>query len=69
MLKVGEDDFTIVKVNEMIPESYKELSEIKGKVISDYQVYLEKEWIKGLKENYKVKINKKVYRKLEKLVK
>ncbi len=69
VLKDGEGDFTIVKVNEMIPASYKELSEIKGKVISDYQVYLEKEWIKGLKENYKVKINKKVYRKLEKLVK
>ncbi|WP_298420497.1 peptidylprolyl isomerase [uncultured Kordia sp.] len=69
ILKDKESDFTIVKVNELIPASYKELSEIKGKVISDYQVHLEKEWIKNLKENYKVKINKKVYRKLEKLVK
>ena len=33
-----------------MPEGYKELSEIKGKVISDYQVYLEKEWIKRFKK-------------------
>lgn len=69
ILKNDEGDFTIVKVNEVLPADYKVLSEIKGKVISDYQVYLEKEWIKTLKDNYKVKINKKVYRKLEKLVK
>ena len=65
----GENNFTIVKVNEIIPASLKELSDIKGKVISDYQVYLEKEWIESLKKNYKIKINKKTYRKLEKLVK
>ena len=65
----GKTDFTIVKVNEIVSESYKELSEIKGKAISDYQVYLEKNWVKNLKKNYKVKINKKVYRKLEKFVK
>ncbi|EDP96000.1 peptidylprolyl isomerase [Kordia algicida OT-1] len=65
----GKTDFTIVKVDKIIPESYKKLSEIKGKVISDYQVYLEKEWVTSLKKNYEVKINKRVYRKLEKLVK
>ncbi|WP_298511731.1 peptidylprolyl isomerase [uncultured Kordia sp.] len=65
----GKTDFTIVKVNEIMPVSYKKLSEIKGKVISDYQVHLEKEWIKTLKNNYKVKINKRTYRRLEKLVK
>jgi peptidyl-prolyl cis-trans isomerase SurA len=65
----GKTDFTIVKVNEIIPASHKKLSEIKGKVISDYQVYLEKEWVKTLKKNYKVDINKKVYRKLKKFIK
>jgi len=65
----GNTDFTIIKANEIMPVSYKELSEIKGKVISDYQVHLEKEWIKTLKNNYKVKINKRTYRRLEKLVK
>lgn len=65
----GNTDFTIVKVNEINPVSYKELSEIKGKVISDYQVYLEKEWIKTLKDTYKIKINKRTHRRLKKLVK
>ncbi|WP_046755803.1 peptidylprolyl isomerase [Kordia jejudonensis] len=69
VIKEAEGDYTIIKVNEVIPADYKALSEIKGKVISDYQVHLEKEWIQQLKENYKVKINKKVYRKLKKLVK
>lgn len=67
--KDGKTDFIIVKVEQILPESSKELSDIKGKVISDYQVYLEKEWIKRLKENYKVDINNKVYRKLEKFIK
>jgi peptidyl-prolyl cis-trans isomerase SurA len=65
----GTTDFTIVSVNEIIPADYKKLSEIKGKVISDYQVFLEKEWVASLRKNYKVKINKKTYRRLEKLVK
>lgn len=32
----------------------------RGKLISDYQNYLEKEWIKKLKKKYKIKLNKKV---------
>ncbi|PTX63105.1 peptidyl-prolyl cis-trans isomerase SurA [Kordia periserrulae] len=67
--KDGTTDFTIIKVNEILPASYKEMSEIKGKVISDYQVYLEKEWIKRLKEKYEIDINKRTYKKLKKLVK
>jgi len=46
--------------------SEKDLSKIKGKVISDYQNYLEKNWIKELKKENAVKINK---RELKKLIK
>ena len=38
----------------------KTLDEAKGPITSDYQDYLEKEWIKELKAKYPVKINKKV---------
>ncbi|MCR9153907.1 MAG: peptidylprolyl isomerase [Bacteroidetes bacterium] len=38
----------------------KELSEAKGRVVSDYQNYLEEEWIKSLKARYTVKINQDV---------
>jgi len=39
------------------PDSYKD---VRGQVITDYQDYLEKEWIKKLNEKYPVKIYKDV---------
>ncbi|QMU65311.1 MAG: peptidylprolyl isomerase [Flavobacteriaceae bacterium] len=42
----------------------KYLSKIRGKVISDYQDYLEKRWIARLRENNSVKINKRALKKL-----
>ena len=44
----------------------KELSEIKGKVMNDYQGYLEDEWVKQLRASNSVKINKGVLKKLVK---
>lgn len=44
----------------------KELDKVKGKVINDYQNFLEKEWINELRENNSVKINNKVLNKLVK---
>jgi len=38
----------------------KELSEAKGRVISDYQSYLEKAWIEELRAKYTVKVNEDV---------
>lgn len=47
----------------------KTFEEAKGKVISDYQDYLEKGWLEELKANYKVQVNQdvldKVLRELE----
>jgi len=42
----------------------KDLSKIKGKVMNDYQGYLEDEWVKGLRSRNSVKINKGVLKKL-----
>ncbi|MDA3954023.1 MAG: peptidylprolyl isomerase [Bacteroidales bacterium] len=36
---------------------YKEFNECRGLVISDYQDYLDKEWIKALREKYNIQIN------------
>lgn len=52
--------FVLLKVNELLEPSVKKLDETKGLVISDYQTYLEKEWIKELKAKYPVVINKDV---------
>ena len=59
--KVYTDDsshFVIVKVNKIISPAQKELNEAKGKVINDFQEYLEKQWIVELKSRYKVKVKK-----------
>lgn len=42
------------------------LEKIKGKVMNDYQNFLEKEWIDDLRQNNDVKINKTVLKKLVK---
>lgn len=45
------------------PES---VNDVRGAVIGDYQMELEKEWVAQLKEKFKVKINKKELDKLRK---
>jgi peptidyl-prolyl cis-trans isomerase SurA len=52
-----EGKYYVVMVNEMLPVMPKELSEIKGAVISDYQTYLEENWLNELKNKYKISIN------------
>ena len=58
-------------IKDIIPPSPKEISDIKGMVISDYQNHLEKKWIDELKVKYPVKVNnvafEKVIEKLEKI--
>lgn len=52
-------------------EKYKEkgtaFKDVKGFVESDYQDYLEKEWIKGLKENSEIKFKKRAVKKVKKM--
>ncbi len=57
--------FKLYYVKEILPESSKKLSEVKGKVMSDYQDQLEKDWIKELRTKYVVKVNKSTLKKLK----
>ena len=50
----------IVKIKELVPPQPKEFNEARGIATADYQAYLEKEWIKQLKETYPVVINEEV---------
>ncbi len=54
-----------VKIKKVIPPAQKELKEARGLVTADYQNYLEKEWVKQLKEKYTVKINEEVLQALK----
>lgn len=50
----------VIVLNEVIEAKNKELSEAKGLITSDYQTYLEKEWLKELEQKHKIKINEEV---------
>jgi peptidyl-prolyl cis-trans isomerase SurA len=56
----GEKNTVIVVVNKVLPPAAKELKEVRGLVTSDYQNYLEKEWVAELKTKYPVTVNKEV---------
>lgn len=49
-----------VKTNKVIAPEPKKLSEAKGPITSDYQNFLEKEWLDQLKTKYPVVVNKDV---------
>lgn len=50
----------IVRIREVLPPAPKKLDEARGLVTADYQNYLEKQWIKQLKETYPVKIDESI---------
>ena len=63
-IKGKDGSIIIVDILGILPSQKKELSETKGKVISDFQDYLEKNWISELKRKYEVKVNTDVLHSL-----
>lgn len=61
-----EDSNIVVNVKEVLEPSTKELDEVKGLVISNYQTKIEKDWMKELHNKYNVEINNKTLKKLKK---
>lgn len=64
---MGEDilnadgSVTFVKINKVVPPAPKTLKEARGYVISNYQDYLEKQWIAELHKKYPVTVNDGVF--------
>ncbi|MEY3053029.1 MAG: hypothetical protein RLY31_2814 [Bacteroidota bacterium] len=56
--------FIFFRVEEVIPPGLKSLQEARGYVVADYQDFLEKQWLDGLRKSYKVKIYDKVFQSL-----
>ena len=54
------DAIIFIEITDVIPSSEKNLSESKGKVISDYQNHLEDQWLLVLREDYVITINEEV---------
>jgi len=57
---------TFVLVHKVVPPIPKTLKDIRGMVVSDYQNYLEKSWMSGLRKEYTYFINKDVFGQIEK---
>ena len=60
----GEYYFTAL-VKEVKPAEPKALSECKGKLINDYQQYLESNWVSELKKEFNVKVDETVFAKIK----
>ncbi len=68
IIKEGEYYF-VTKVNKILPATTKSQEECKGKVINDYQQYLEQNWVDSLKKEFTVKVNQDVFENLKKQIK
>ncbi len=57
---VKNSQVVFVKINRVMAPEVKKLNEARGLVTSDYQNYLEKEWIAGLRQKYSVNVDRSV---------
>jgi peptidyl-prolyl cis-trans isomerase SurA len=60
-----DSKFVVIEILGVIEPGAKTIEEIRGKITSDYQDYLEKEWIKSLQETYPVDVNKEVLKSIK----
>ncbi|WP_395045255.1 peptidylprolyl isomerase [Flavobacterium sp.] len=67
--KQGEYYF-VTNVKKVLPEAVKTFEECKGKIVNEYQQYLEKNWVNELKNEFQVNVNQDVFEKVKnKLIK
>lgn len=71
-LETGLSDVTqkgqyyyVTKVNKVIPATVKTFDECKGKMVNDYQQYLEQNWVSELRKEFNVKIDSAVFERLK----
>ena len=63
------DYFFVTRVNKFLPAGEKSLEDCKGKVINDYQQYLEENWVSDLKKEFTINVNRTVFEKVKKEIK
>jgi peptidyl-prolyl cis-trans isomerase SurA len=52
--------YYVIKIEKIYPPAQKQLSDVKGMVIADYQDYLEKQWLVSLRQKYPVVVNQAI---------
>lgn len=65
IIKEGEYYF-ITNTKRLLPKGPKTLEENRGRVINDYQQYLESRWIDDLKQEFQISVNTPVFDKVKK---
>ena len=75
-MEVGISDITkkgdyyfVTKINSILPAGNKTFEECKGKIINDYQQYLEQNWVNELKKEFTVKVNQDVFERVKNQIK
>ncbi len=61
----NNNKIVFVHIKDILPPSPKPLKEVRGLITSEYQNYLEKEWIKELRTKNKVVVNPEVLQKIK----
>lgn len=61
--------YFVTNVLKVIPESDKTFEECKGKIINDYQQYLEQNWVNELKKEFAIKVNQDTFEKVKSKIK
>ncbi len=64
IIKQG-DYYFVTNVKKVLPEANKSFEEAKGKIVNEYQQYLEQNWVNELRKEFQVKINKDVFEKVK----
>lgn len=62
------ESYHVILVNNVLPAKKKTLEEARGKVISDYQNYIETNWVKLLRERFGVEVNKRTLKRVKKQI-
>jgi peptidyl-prolyl cis-trans isomerase SurA len=63
------DYYYITNVTKVIPSEPKTLDECRGKLVNDYQQYLEQNWVDELKKEFTVKVNQDTFESVKKQIK
>ncbi|WP_231928698.1 peptidylprolyl isomerase [Formosa sp. Hel1_31_208] len=62
------DAFHVIIVKSLLPAGFKTLEEARGKVVSDYQNFIEENWVIKLNERYDVKVDPTVLNRVKKQI-
>jgi peptidyl-prolyl cis-trans isomerase SurA len=63
------DYYFVSNVKAIIPPSQKSYEECEGKVINDYQQYLEENWVTELKKEFTIKVNQGIFEQVKAQIK